>query len=29
MKAWGLFVEVDKWRAERRLSLRQVDVVTC
>ena len=24
----GLFVEVDRWRAERRLSLRQVDVVT-
>ncbi|MCC6613158.1 MAG: urocanate hydratase [Anaerolineae bacterium] len=24
----GLFVEVDRWRAERRLKLRQVDVVT-
>ncbi|GJM42019.1 MAG: urocanate hydratase [Ardenticatenaceae bacterium] len=24
----GLFVEVDQWRAERRLSLRQVDVIT-
>jgi urocanate hydratase len=24
----GLFVEVDRWRAERRLSLRQVDVMT-
>ncbi len=24
----GLFVEVDRWRADRRLSLRQVDVVT-
>ena len=24
----GLFVEVDRWRAERRLALRQVDVVT-
>lgn len=24
----GLFVEVDRWRAERRLSLRQVDVIT-
>ncbi len=24
----GLFVEVDRWRAERRLELRQVDVVT-
>jgi urocanate hydratase len=24
----GLFVEVDRWRAERRLSMRQVDVVT-
>jgi urocanate hydratase len=24
----GLFVEVDRWRAERRLSLRQLDVIT-
>ncbi len=24
----GLFVEVDRWRAERRLSLRQIDVIT-
>ncbi len=24
----GLFVEVDRWRAERRLSMRQIDVIT-
>ena len=24
----GLIVEVDRWRAERRLSLRQVDAIT-
>ena len=24
----SLFVEVDRWRAERRLSMRQIDVIT-